>query len=383
MTTTSKSRPSISAFGMIPRATRGPRVSPAPRQAMLDTTFNGLYLRPNLDNVGTIPASGGLSSCPDIWVSPTTVPNFQTALATTTSYATQSADTVQQGAPNNIYVRALNGSGTVQSASAQLYALPCAVIQWPSKWAANAIPTDIGHDPSQPAVYASAMNNVQPGTIGVAENPFVWVNPAPPPAGSDHYCFISWLNTQSNPFPDVFSQLDISALITTNLGFGWRNVSMVSGAQATVCMQTQLDIPVDISPGSLQYFIVVTPTNLPAGWQLQMDCSRADDKGHQIAVPRQNVPAQQGQFVGCYAFLSPGFSGTLTLSLYSDGSAAPGAKLDVQVQYVPTTKELDRALREGLVDEAMSRALASAFRGMVGIGPTAVCRMGADSVITY
>jgi hypothetical protein len=258
------------------------------------------------------------------------------------------------------------------------------VLQWPSQWAQYAIPTDIGHDSSQPPIYAAAMNNVQPGAIGVAAQTFVWANPAPPPPGSDHYCFISWLNTPSNPFPDVMSALDLSALITNNLGFGWRNVGMVSGAQATVSMQTQLDIPSNIQPGSQEYFIIVTPTGFPPSWQIELDCSRTDDKGNQIAIARQNVSGQSGQFIGCYAYLTPGFSGTLTLSLYSDGNQpAPGAKVDVQVQYHPTTKELDRALCEGLVDAVMSRALASAFRGNPGITPTAVCRMGADGLLTY
>ena len=385
MTTNTTARQTATALGLIARPARGPRAHPSARQAALNTTFNGLYLRPNQSNGGTVPASSPVSSSPDIWISGTAaVANFQTALATTNSYATQSPAEVQQGVPNNIYVRALNGSSTVQSASVQLYGLPCGVLQWPSKWAEYAIPTDIEHDPTQPAVYANPMNNVQPGAIGVAEQTFVWANPAPPPAGSDHYCFVSWLNTPSNPFPDVMSSLDLSALITSNLGFGWRNVGMVSGAQATVAMQTQLDIPSNIVGGSQEYFIIVTPTGFPAGWQIQMGCSRADDKGNQIAVTRQNVASQPGQFIGCYAFLTAGFSGTLTLSLFSNGSApAPGAKVDIQVQYVPTVKELDRALREGLVDAAMSRALASAFRGELGIGPTAVCRMGSDGLLTY
>lgn len=384
MTTNITGRQAATALGRLAPGARGPRIGQAPRTVALDSTFNGLYLRPNLGSHGAVPAGGALSSSPDIWVGGTaTVPNFQTALATTNSYASQSPGVVQQGLPNYIYVRALNGSASVQSASVRLFALPCGVLQWPSKWAQYAIPTDIEYTPPQSPVFDAPMNNVQPGAIGVAGQTFIWANPAPPPAGSDHYCFISWLDTPSNPFPDVMSSLDLSALIVNNLGFGWRNVSMVSGEQATVSMQTQLDIPADILPGSRQYFIIVTPRGFPPGWQIQMSCSRADDKGNQIAIARQSVSSQPGQFIGCYAYLSPGFSGTLTMSMFSDGNAPAGrAGVDVQVQYVSAPKELDRALREGLIDVAMSRALASAFRGMPEVGPIAVCPMGADSMLT-
>lgn len=381
----SKSSQPGNGLAYTPRQARGPRISPRPSAIELSTVFNGLYMRPNIDNGGVVPATGALCTCPDIWIAGTTpVANFQTALATTNSYATASPAQVQQGLPNYMYVRAQNGSASVQSASVQLYALPCAVIQWPASWQAYAVPTDIEHDPSLPPIYGAPMNNVQPGTIAVAANPFVWANPAPPPAGSDHYCFISWMNTPSNPFPSVFSPLDISALVTTNLGFGWRNVSMVAGTQATVAMQTQLDIPADILPGSQEYYVLLTPKGFPAGWQLTMSCSRADDKGNPIAVKQQNMPTQSGALIGCYAFLSPGFSGTLTVSLFSDGTAAPaGSMIDVTAFYVPAASEMERAMRDGLIDLSVSRALTESLRGRSNVNPFAVARLGSDSMRTF
>lgn len=372
-------------LGNMPRSQAGPRAVPHSQSFVLDTTFSGLYMRPNFDNGGTVPATGTPCTCPDIWVAGTSpIANFQTALATTNSYATSSQGNVQQGAPNYLYVRAMNGSSQIQSTSVQLYALPCAVIQWPSQWGDYAIPTDIEHDPSQPAVYASSMNNVAAGTIGVAQNAFVWANPPQPPAGSDHYCLISWLNTPANPFPNVFSQLDMAALITNNLGFGWRNIGMTSGAMPDVTMQTQLDIASNIPPGSLAYFIVITPFGFAPGWTIEMSCSQTDAKGNPIAVKLQNMPAF-GQFIGANCNLDPGFSATLTFSLFSNGAPAPakGSGIDVQVQYVPTNAELEEALLRGVIDVGMSHALRSAFRGQPGIGPIAVARLGNDSMRTF
>lgn len=384
MLLTSKSAHNV-GVGYDPRVRLGPRILPRPRVAATANTFNGMYSRPNLNNGGAVPAQGALCTCPDIWIGGVQpVANFQTALATTGSYATQSGNTVTRGKPNYIYVRAVNGMSTPQSTQVQLYALPCGVIQWPSQWQNYAIPTDIEHDPTQPPVYASSINNLAIGAIGVAQDTFVWANPTPPPPGSDHYCLISWLNNPQSPFPDVFTQLDMANLVLNNLGFGWRNVSMVDGRQATVQMQTQLDIPSNISGGSTQYFIVVTPTGFPSGWAVEMSCSQTDAKGQPIAIPYQQLPTQVGAFIGVYCWLDPGFSATLTFSLYqnSAGAPAPGAILGVQVQYVSAPHELERALGLGVVDHVMSQALTKAFAHLSHIGPVKAVPLGADNMRT-
>src|SRR5262249_51439220 len=119
-------------------------------------------------------------------------------------------------------------------------------------------------------------------------------------------------------------------------------------------------------------------------WSIQMSCSQTDSKGNQIQVARQAIPAA-GQFLGAYCQLAPGFSGSLTFSLFSNGSAAPaaGAGIDVQVQYVPAAHEVEEARGRGLGALPMSRALRSAFRGQLGIDPIIAVRMGNDSLRTF
>jgi hypothetical protein len=70
-------------IGYDPRIRFGARTLPRPRLTLAadaSTTFNGLYMRPNFDNGGTVPATGSLCTCPDIWIAGTTpVANFPAA----------------------------------------------------------------------------------------------------------------------------------------------------------------------------------------------------------------------------------------------------------------------------------------------------------------
>src|ERR1700742_302326 len=84
---------------------------PTPSFAPMATPFNGVYMRPNLSNGGQVPAAGPYCTCPDIWPSgPTPVPNFQTALATSSSYNSNPPDQITLYMDNYIYVRGYNGT---------------------------------------------------------------------------------------------------------------------------------------------------------------------------------------------------------------------------------------------------------------------------------
>jgi hypothetical protein len=378
----SKSSPAI-AIGYDPGVRLGTRPMPPPKfAAQAAATYSGIYCRPNLQNGGTIPASGPLCTCPDIWISGTRpIANFQTVLATSASYATASVDTIQQGQANYIYVRGMNGALLPLSTQVQLFASPAGIILWPALWKQRPIPTDIDYQPPNPPVYASNIDNLAAGAIGVAQNAFVWSDPEPPPPGSDHYCLISWMNNASNPFPDAPGPLELSHLIANNLGFGFRNVSLQSGSSPTVQLVTQIEIPVSVPPGSRQYYILIFPSGFPSGWQVSLSCSQTDTKGNPIAIPQQIIPPPPAKYLGIYAWLDPGFSATVTINCYQNGAEpATNATLQMQVMYLAEPQEIKRALALGIIDFAMSRALESAFRGF-GIAPSPVCPLGFDTLM--
>ncbi|WP_087500120.1 hypothetical protein [Pseudomonas sp. SID14000] len=367
---------------------RGPTVQSLGRAAALSGTYDkGIYLRPNLNSDGTVPARSPLSASPDIWIAGTEpVANFQTALATANSYATQSPGTITQGTPNYIYVRGRNGAAVSSTTKVQLYGVPCASIQWPSEWAKYGIPTDRDHPDGTQPYYDSSIVSLASSSIGVASDTFVWSNPQPPGGGSDHYCFITWMNNAGNPFPDVFTQLDMSALITNNLQFGWRNVSMQSGRSPTRQMSSQLIIPSDVTAGSREYSLQITNLGFPAtGWTLTMSCSQPDSTGKPIAINNVAMPPA-GQFVGVRCTLDPGYSALLTINLYRNNGpdSQPGAALDITPTYYAdgTPRELQEALDRGLVDFAMSHALHRAYAAteVADIRPRPVVLLGADGL---
>lgn len=350
----------------------GPRIVPAPRTALDASTFNGTYLRPNLSNAGTVPAQGPYSTCPDIYPAGTTpVAHFQTALATTQSYQTDPPDQITLGYDNYIYVRGLNGASTNRTNTVQLYYAPNAIIQWPGQWQNNTIQTDQGNTQAN-------ITNLAPGQIGVADQTFLWKDVQPPPSGSNHYCLFAQFNdaNNSNPFPAVYTQLDMATLISTNLGWGWRNVALVSAALPTWQYEMGLTIPQNV-PTTANYFVYVTPTGF-TGWQVAFNCSQLDVNGKAIILPQQTI-LQNGALMGVTCSLAPGFNAIVTIYMFQGHAASnPGATIPLGCSYqTASPSEAEEAVRRGIVDGAFMRKVQRAFGPE--IGPTPWVGLGAQT----
>jgi hypothetical protein len=349
--------------------TKGLRQAPAPRFVDATATFNGTYMRPNLDNGGTVPATGAICTSPDIWISGTQ-PLDPSSLITAASYQASSGNNIAVADTNFIYVRGMNGAATPQTNTVQLYYAPSALIQWPSGWQLNVIPTDLGA-PSTDIV------NLALGAIGVAQNTFQWSNVQAPPAGSDHYCLFAQLNdaANSNPFPTPGSQVDMAALITNNLGWAWKNTVEVPGNQAT--FQYQMGFSVDLGQPTGLYNVYVTPKGFH-GWSVSFQCSEVDMNGKQIAIP-QTLITQDGQLSGVICQLEPGFNSTVTISMFQNGAPAgqPGDSIVVNGSFqTSAAADVDRAIAEGLVDRPLQQ-----YMNVVrppGIHPTPWVRLGAQ-----
>jgi len=354
--------PKSSAF-----VSRTPVALPAPlATAQASSEFNGNYMRPNSSNTGTVPAGGPYSASPDIWFAGTTpVANYQTALATDSSYATQSSNNIYSGQTNILYVRGKNGASAAKSNTVQLYYAPSGIINAPSQWQNNVIKTDAG------GLYGN-LSNVASGSIAVCDATFVWTNVTPPPPGSDHYCVFAQFNdaNNSNPFPSVYTALDMGALIMNNLGWGWRNTSMIA-AQPTWQYTVPLNIPSDY-PTTNSYSVLISPTGY-VGWDAEFYSSRPDSNGNPIKLGRTKV-TQDGILLGVSnAVLEPGYQSLMTVNMYSPNGQGPtpGATVPMSVNYVAGSSSYREAISRGLIDTEFMLRLRRSCPELVGVEPTA------------
>jgi hypothetical protein len=305
-----------------------------------------MYMRPNMDDTtGTTPANGPFYQCPDIWIAgQTPVPNYTTALATSTSYASMSLSGIYIGYSNYFYVRAMNGgSGDTEQYTVTLYYAPSSLIQWPSQWQSNVIPTDSG---SQTGTLASG---VAPGSVGVCEDTFLWAAVPQPPSG--HYCIFAQLNDASNanPFPTITSSFEMGTLIQNNLLWGWRNTIELAVNTPSSSTTEGLSIPTTIdNPGNV-YNLTLDCVNM-TGWSVALSCSQDDSDGNPIVINETTV-TENPQVIAASDSntLTPGFNATLTISFYSNGNpVATGASVTPNCNYQPSSNELAEAKRRGL-----------------------------------
>ena len=303
--------------------------------------YENVFMRPNLTNSGTTPATGTLSSCPDIWISGTSpLVNYQNVLATDENYASECTTGVTAGMSNYIYVRAKNGGSEKVTRNVSLYYAQSNAIQWPSKWKGNLIGTDL--DPSGKVM----LNDIEPGKIAVCDRPFVWTD-TPKPDNGTHFCLIAQINDDkdSNPFPDVSSALDMSALVSNNLQWGWRNIQTFdSGSVIESSYTVDLTVPDDLTDEICEFSCEVVPEKL-SGFQIGFSCSQPDSDGNQIELSKTPISSDQGEVFGCRCRLKPGYKALLTVYLYNDNkkTVPTGARFPFDMLLVTTQQELKQA----------------------------------------
>ncbi len=303
--------------------------------------FEKVFMRPNLANTGTTPASGTLSSSPDIWVNGTSpLANYQTILASDDEYAKECEQGVTAGMSNYIYVRAKNGGNEKVTRNVSLYYAQSDAIQWPSKWKNNRIGTDL--NPTGMAM----LNDIAPGEIKVCDRPFVWTD-TPKPDNGTHFCLIAQINddANSNPFPNVSSALDMAKLVSNNLQWGWRNIQTFNcGSIIESSYTVNLSVPADISDDICEFSLEVAPENL-SGFQVGFSCSQPDSNGNPIFLDKTNIVQDKGQVLGCRCFLKPGYNALVTVYLYNDNkkSVPEGAKFPFEPFLVTTNQILKKA----------------------------------------
>lgn len=308
----------------------------------MSTVFDNLYMRPNLGNAGTVPPTGDLVHCPDIWCAGTmAVPDHKKALATPTSYASMSPELNTEGKDNYVYVRCRNNTAaTVDQTRVQLFYARASGILWTADW--HVVQAEPGGD-------AGVIVAIPSGGIGVVERPFIWSRPSTIEQG-DHYCLIARLfqNDKDNPVPSVFSPIDLADVMATNLRWGKKNVTVLPANLADGYYRFNLDVPANVKGGSFIYHLYLANKGL-AGYSYEVQASMADSEGRAISGRGNIVDDMDIPLSGTSFRFEPGFSTVISVFLYSNGAKpAPGASSTILFDYRTLASEMPRVRELGL-----------------------------------
>ena len=293
---------------------------------MAGTTYNGILIRANGGDTGTVPRGGPFSGCPDIipWQQ-TNVQDpqgtFGTATGSPTSYDKDPGLNIISNDVNYIYVRGKDtGTDPVTGSMTYLFYSPSNLILWPQQWMTD--PYMIKPDPKSVGTSYVSMS-AQPGAICVTPNPFIWLNPPMPPEGQ-HYCLITMtgssaqISAMRTSAMNIVSSDGLGAWIAANGGTGWRNVTTISAGSPSFSTFTNYSNGVSVA--KVQFNLLCT--NIPAGSQVAFSCPAPNNGGTgflPIQLPWSTVPIPvNGKAGDTVASFSVGMT-TQVLANYQSG----------------------------------------------------------------
>lgn len=344
----------------------------------MDTMLKEPYLRPNLNNQGTLPdGTEPLAQCPDIWgAGDAPVADFQNALATAEAYASASSTSYVRGHNNYYYLRLRNGSDQpVRDMSAQLFFAPASLICWPSEW--KSVPVE-NH---APADVTNTFDTVAAGEVGVAKAPFLLPRNL---AEGDKYCLLARLFSDAypNPMPSELSPIYIASMLTEHLLWGQQNMAAVpAGDMPQVAATFNLSVPAE-SFGAGNLWLLSLHTENAGQLQVEIRNSRTDDAGKQIKLEKQTVT--EDMFLGRYQ-LNKGYSSQMSIYIYIPaGYTVTGQEhFKVDVAYIVNAEEYKQSAELNLLNPALKAKYTEALtarkesigqmEGVIRVGEFTVC----------
>ncbi|HWZ16072.1 MAG TPA: C1 family peptidase [Mucilaginibacter sp.] len=320
--------------------------------------YNDLFLRDNLDDAGTVPAAGTLSTSPDI-IPFGTAPVADPVSFFTNNYNSDVGQDLIANAQNYIYMRAKNLSSGSDNGSFSLYYSPASLLLYPSLWQNNILKTSDG-------ATSVPIPSTNQGNVAVGANPFTW---QPQMISGDHYCLIGRIVTTANPnpIPQTGTIQDFASYIANNRGMGWRNVVVVNNGSPTF---TQT---VNYTQGTqaAQMAVIITCTNVPVGAQVAFSCG-TPGPSPAINLPKTTVTNSGSFIVGVSASIPANWSSGISYSYWGNNTTPlPGWTIGLTVVYFvnPQNKLFGQSLsfaELGLIDEAAHRMV---LKDGLGTGP--------------
>lgn len=339
----------------------------APAQASTASTFNGFYFRDNLASLGTVPAVSPFNQCPDIIQSSVPVSNPGVTFSTIDSWQ-QAYPTEPTPGQNYYYLRGLNGALEAFDGSVQLYWTPSQLVLFPSSWKNNPLSTLNGRE--------EVSMQADVGHIGVGAQPF-GLNTASQrlPNANSFYAFVSQ-NTAS-AIPTISSWLEMSQLLTQQLGFGFRNMVAFDPVAGPMLYRLGFDIPMSVGE-SATLQISVSVQGIPAGDTIGLitDCYTPEMKSIALLPTKTNG---NGFVAGIQVDVDPGFNASIAIQYWNTSGKVPaaGSQITVTANYLIPQDKFEKALTLGVLDSRYAQAATGD-----GIGPQQVAPVGSVTFVT-
>lgn len=339
---------------------------PAPAITATASTYNGFYLRNNLSSRGSLPAVSPFNLCPDIIQSSQPVDNPQVAFSTIDSWQTLYPTAPEPG-QNFYYLRGLNGGTESFSGQMKLYWAPAQLIMFPSSWKNNPLTSSAGLEEI----------NVQAdvGHIGVGDSAFV-LNTGSQALSTPNSFYAFVAQNTAAAVPTISSWLEMSQLMTQQLGFGFRNMVTFDPVAGPMLYRLGLNIPMSVGE-SATLQLTVSVQGIPAGDTIGLvgDCYTPE------MTPIALLPVKttgSSYVAGIQVNLDPGFNSSIAVQYWNTSGQvpAPGSQITLTANYVIPSEKYDRALTLGVLD---SRYAQSATPNAVG--PQQVCPVGSVSFV--
>ncbi len=326
------------------------------------TQYNDIFLRANLGDNGSVPATGTLSTSPDI-IPYGLAPVNNPVSFFTNNYSQDVGKDLTANAQNYLYMRGKNLMNGPETGTLALYYSPASLLLYPDMWQQNQLKTSTGA--STVPVSAAKL-----GDIVVGADPFVWTPQMPNPG--DHFCLVGQVVTPShpNPIPATGSISDFASWVANNRGIGWRNVVVVNSGSPTLTQSVSYSQGTEA--GSM--YVAIQGTGIPAGAQVSFS------SGTPGPVPLINMApytATGSDFlVGIPTSIPANFSTNISYSYYANGTKPlPGWSITITVFYfAPPSND---AHAKGISPEALG------IRGAAldAIGPVKAVQVGSQTLV--
>lgn len=275
--------------------------------------YDDIFLRADFGDTGSVPATGLLSTSPDI-IPSGIAPIADPVKVFTDNYANTGANgkDLVANAQNYVYMRGKNLHNGPESGTLQLYYSPASLLLYPNLWSQNQLKTSAG----KATVPVSAKNL---GDIVVGQDPFTWVPQIP--SSGDHYCLIGRVVTPShpNPIPPIGNISDFASYIAHNRGMGWRNVVVVDKGSPTFTNS------IGYNQGEMggNMYVAIKGISVPKGAEVTFSCG---DSGPSPLINMTTPPftATGADFlVGLPTRIPANFASNISYSYTACGTTPP------------------------------------------------------------